>query len=107
MTAHATIEERQKCLEALMKAAGEKNALTQKSEWARSMAQSSRRRRILRTVLGDLMLFCVTASGAPAHDRKGASTSVQSGLVKLPIVEKQDLRFLPFSLNGEALGAGS
>ena len=65
------------------------------------MAHSATRR-ILLLVLGAAMLFCVTASGAVPQDRKGAATSVRSGIVKLPIVEKQDIRFLPFSLNGEA-----
>ena len=66
------------------------------------MLHSARHRRILRTVLVTLMLFCVTASGAGAQDRNAASTSRHSGIVKLPVVEKQDLRFLPFSVNGEA-----
>ena len=68
---------------------------------ARPMAHSSTRR-IHLLVLGAAMLFSVKASGGPVQDRKGAATSVRSGIVKLPIVEKQDLRFLPFSLNGEA-----
>jgi ligand-binding sensor domain-containing protein len=45
------------------------------------------------------MLFCVTASGAGAQDRNAVSTSRHGGIVKLPVVDKQDIRFLPFSVN--------
>src|SRR4030095_11759873 len=34
--------------------------------------------------------------------RNATSASSPSGIVKLPVVEKQDIRFLPFSANGEA-----
>ena len=57
------------------------------------MAHSARHRRILLSVLGALMLFCVTASGAGAQDRNAASTSRHGGIVKLPVVDKQDIRF--------------
>ena len=36
------------------------------------------------------------------QDRKAVSTSRHSGIVKLPVVDKQDIRFLPFSVNGGA-----
>jgi ligand-binding sensor domain-containing protein len=48
------------------------------------------------------MLFCITPSSAGAQDRNAVSTSRPSGIVKLPVVDKQDIRFLPFSANGEA-----
>ena len=66
------------------------------------MAHSARHPRIVRAVLGTLMLFCITPSGGVAQDRNATSASRPSGIVKLPIVEKQDIRFLPFSANGEA-----
>src|SRR6187200_2441320 len=59
-------------------------------------------RRILRIVLGTLMLCCISPSDAGAQESTAASASRPSGIVKLPIVEKQDIRFLPFSANGEA-----
>jgi signal transduction histidine kinase/CheY-like chemotaxis protein/ligand-binding sensor domain-containing protein len=45
------------------------------------------------------MLFCVTAPSSGAQDRNAPSTSRPSGIVKLPVVDKQDIRFLPFSVN--------
>src|SRR3954453_11245449 len=60
------------------------------------MVHSGTHRRIL---LGTLMLFCITLSRAGAQDRKAVSTSREGG-VKLPVVDKQDIRFLPFSVNG-------
>jgi signal transduction histidine kinase/ligand-binding sensor domain-containing protein/DNA-binding response OmpR family regulator len=44
-----------------------------------------------------MMLFCVTASGAGTQQRIAAPTSVQSGLVKLPLIDKQDIRFTHLS----------
>src|SRR3954451_8621026 len=67
------------------------------------MRHSSTHRRILQTFLGTLMLYCITRSGGVAQDRNATSASPPSGIVKLPRVEKQDIRFLPFSANGEAL----
>ncbi len=49
------------------------------------------------------MLFCITASGTGAQHRIPASTSVQSGLVKLPVIDKQDIRFTQLSVGGESL----
>src|ERR1044072_4446176 len=65
------------------------------------MTQLARHRRIPRTILGTLILFGITSS-VIAQDRKAVSTSRHSGIVKLPIIDKQDIRFLPFSANGEA-----
>ena len=56
-------------------------------------------------VLGALMLFCVTASGAGAQDRIAASTSLHRGIVKLPVVDKQDIRFTQLSIHGEPFQA--
>ena len=63
----------------------------------------SRYRRIVRTVLGTLMLCCVTASGAGAQDRTQPQRLVDSGIVKLPIVDKQDIRFTRVSTNNVRL----
>jgi hypothetical protein len=58
------------------------------------MAHSSRHRRILRTLLGVLMLLCFTPSGgADAQDRNAVPTSRDSGIVRLPIIDQQDIRF--------------
>ena len=69
------------------------------------MTHSSTRRRILRTVLGDLMLFGITAAGAGAQDTIAASASVQSGVVKIPVIDKQDIRFSHVSINNVAFQA--
>ncbi len=56
------------------------------------MAHSTTRRMLL-FVLGVLVLFYVTARGADAQERNAASTSRDGGIVKLPIIDKQDIRF--------------
>ena len=66
------------------------------------MAHSARQRRILFLVLGALMLFCVTASGADAQDRTASSTSRDGGIVKIPVVDKQDIRFTHVSGDKES-----
>ena len=71
------------------------------------MAHSARHRRILLSVLGTLMLFCITASGAGAQDRIAASTSRHSGIVKLPVVDKQDIRFTRVSVNNVPIQAST
>ena len=53
----------------------------------------SRYRRILRAVLGTLMLFCITASVARAQNRDAVPTSRDSGLVRIPLIDQQDIRF--------------
>ncbi len=49
------------------------------------------------------MLFCPTASGVGAQDRFAASTAINRGVVKLPVVDKQDIRFTQLSVGGESL----
>ena len=49
------------------------------------------------------MLCCVTASGAGAQDGKAVSTSQHPGLVRLPVVDKRDIRFTHLSAGGESL----
>ena len=51
------------------------------------------------------MLFCITASGAGAQDRDAASTSRRSGIVKLPVIDKQDIRFTRVSVNNVPIQA--
>ena len=63
----------------------------------------SRYRKIVRTVLGTLMLCCVTASSAGAQDRFAVSASRQTGIVKLAIIDKQDIRFTSVSTNNVPL----
>ena len=40
-----------------------------------------------------LMLFCITASGAGAQDHKPVSTARDNGIVRLPVIDQQDIRF--------------
>ena len=49
------------------------------------------------------MLCCVTASDASAQDGKAASASRDGGLLKLSIVDKQDIRFTSVSTNNVRL----
>ena len=56
---------------------------------------------------GSMMLFCVTASGAGAQDRIADSTSRHSGIVKLPVVDKQDIRFTRVSVNNVPIQAST
>ena len=67
------------------------------------MGHSARHQRILFSVVRTLMLFCVTASGAGAQNRNAASTSLDRGIMKLPIVDKQDIRFTSVSTNNVPL----
>src|SRR4051812_40296555 len=55
--------------------------------------------RLLFPVVGAVILFFASTSGASGQDRNRASASRPSGVVKLPVVNKQDFRFLPFSVN--------
>src|SRR4026207_527738 len=57
------------------------------------MGHSARHQRILFSVVRTLMLFCVMASGAGAQNRNAASTSFDRGIMQLPILDKQDIRF--------------
>ncbi len=70
--------------------------------WTRPMAHSTTGRMLL-FVLGGLVLFCVTAPGASAQERNAASTSRDGGIVKLPIIDKQDIRFTSVSTNNVRL----
>src|SRR4030095_990766 len=58
-------------------------------------------RTIITTVFGVLLPFCLIASGAPVHQRLAASSSFRKALVKLPVVDKQDIRFNRLSVGGE------
>src|SRR5678816_3659187 len=69
------------------------------------MAHSSRHRRILRTVLSTLMLFCITASAAGAQNRDRGPASLHRGIVTLPIIDRQDIRFTRVSVNNTPLEA--
>lgn len=70
------------------------------------MTHLSSYRRTFRTLLGILILFCSVRSGAGAQDRNKTSTSFQNGVVKIPVVDKQDIRFTQLSLNGEFFQEG-
>jgi ligand-binding sensor domain-containing protein len=65
------------------------------------MAHSVRFRRIRHSVLAALVLFCFTAypAGAPG----GMAALTRGGLVKPPIIDEQDIRFIPLAVNGESL----
>ena len=57
------------------------------------IAHSAKHGRTLLSVLGTVILFFVSASGAGAQDRKAVSTSGDSGIVRLPVIDQQDIRF--------------
>src|SRR5262245_3680317 len=67
------------------------------------MTHSVRHRRVLPWLLLTLMPFCVTASSAAGQDHNSVSTSRDSRIVKLPIVDKQDIRFTNVSVNNVRL----
>ena len=46
-----------------------------------------------------LVLACIATSPAHAQDRRPASPSDQNALVRLPVVDEHDIRFLPFSVD--------
>ena len=71
---------------------------------ARRVAHSTTPRTLL-FVLGVLVLFCVTAPGAGAQERNAASTSRDGGIVTLPIIDKQDIRFTSVFTNNVRLQA--
>jgi signal transduction histidine kinase/CheY-like chemotaxis protein/ligand-binding sensor domain-containing protein len=66
------------------------------------MTHSARHRRILLSVRAAMMLFCVTASAAGAQHRNPASASLHEGFVKIPGVERQDIRFTHLSVDKES-----
>src|SRR5947208_11708996 len=66
------------------------------------MAHSTGHQKTFLSILGPVILFSVLTSGAPAQGHNAASAAHHTGIVKLPVVDKQDIRFLPFSVNGEA-----
>src|SRR5215510_8917412 len=67
------------------------------------MAHLARHRRNTRSVLWALMFFGIVVSRAGAQHRFPASTSAQSGLVKVPVIDKQDIRFTHVSVNNVRL----
>src|SRR5262245_3816129 len=71
-------------------------------EAASPMAHLARQRTPARRILRTLILFCIIVSGAGAQHRILASTSAQSGLVKLPVIDKQDIRFTHVSGDRES-----
>src|SRR5215203_3077527 len=54
-------------------------------------------RRLLFAALTPLTLSFVFASSAGGQDRFAGATSLHRSLVKLPVVDKQDIRFTHFS----------
>ena len=54
-------------------------------------------RRMLPSVLTALILFSSSIA---------ASTALRSGLVEPPVIDEQDIRFIPFSVNGESTVLG-
>src|SRR5947209_6645804 len=67
-----------------------------------SMAHSTGHQNTLLSILGTVILFSVLTCGAPAQGGNAASAARHTSIVKLPVTDKQDIRFLPFSVNGEA-----
>lgn len=57
------------------------------------MAHSAKYVRILFSVLGTVIPFFISASGVGAQHRIAASTSDGSGIVRLPVIDQQDIRF--------------
>src|SRR4029079_19532068 len=49
--------------------------------------------------VGTLMLLCIARSRASAQDLNATSAALPSGIVKLPVVDKRDISFLPLSVN--------
>jgi signal transduction histidine kinase/ligand-binding sensor domain-containing protein/DNA-binding response OmpR family regulator len=71
------------------------------------MAQSSLYRKILRIFLGTLMLSCITPSGAGGQDRDAGSPSRHGAVVRLPIVDRQDIRFARVAVNNVPIPAST
>src|SRR4051794_26572565 len=63
------------------------------------IARSSRHQKTFFSVLGTVILFVVSVPDAGGQDRFGGSRPLQRGLVKLPVVDKQDIRFTRVSVN--------
>ena len=67
------------------------------------VAHLARHKRIPFSLLGMVILFFVLAAGARAQDRGAASGSRLAGIVKLPVVDKKDIRFTQLTVGGESL----
>src|ERR1035438_10313708 len=72
---------------------------------ANSVAYSVKPLRTLLPVLVALILFCGAAHGAGALDNTNASASPRPGFVKLPVIDKQDIRFIPLFVDGKSVQA--
>src|SRR5262245_28160802 len=68
---------------------------------AHSIAHSARLQTILLFALGHLLPFCLIASEAGAQNRR-AATPLRDGLVRLPVIDKQDIRFTHVSGDKES-----
>jgi hypothetical protein len=60
------------------------------------------RRRIVLGFGALVTVVCAATAGAAAQDRHPLSAPAQDGLVRLPVADGRDIRFIPFSLNGDA-----
>ena len=56
-----------------------------------------------RSVLSVLLVFCFAVYSANARESGVSSMSAHSGVVKLPVIGKRDIRFLRLTANGEPL----
>jgi ligand-binding sensor domain-containing protein len=60
-------------------------------------------RRVVASALRVLLWSCLTVFGAGIQESLAASTSLQRGPVKLPVVDKQDIRFTHLSADKQSL----
>ncbi|HTP35940.1 MAG TPA: two-component regulator propeller domain-containing protein [Candidatus Acidoferrales bacterium] len=49
------------------------------------------------------LLFLVIACPAPASGRPASAPAPENAVIKLPVIDKRDIPFLPLSVNGESL----
>jgi signal transduction histidine kinase/ligand-binding sensor domain-containing protein/CheY-like chemotaxis protein/HPt (histidine-containing phosphotransfer) domain-containing protein len=68
------------------------------------MTHSARLRPMFLSALGVLLPFCLSASGAGTQDRLAAS--LRNGFMKLPVVDRQDIRFSHLSVDKESFQSG-
>src|ERR1017187_9317482 len=59
-------------------------------------------RRVRLSAVGALVLCC---SSYAAQGGISTPSSLRNDVVKLPVIDKQDIRFIPFSVNGDSLQA--
>ena len=57
-------------------------------QYADSMAHLARLRTTILPAVGAVLSFCLTASSAGAQDRNAVSTSRDSGIVRLPVIDR-------------------